>query len=88
MHLTIDSEMQRFIDEKLRSGRYASAEDIVRAGLAALRQQDSLGDFRPGELDALLAEGEQSIAESGTLVADEALRVRRNRRSGLPAERQ
>lgn len=88
MHLTIDSEMQRFIDEKLRSGRYASAEDIVRAGLAALRQQDTLGDFGPGELDALLTEGEQSIAESGTLAADEALRVRRNRRSGLPAERQ
>lgn len=87
MHLAIDPGMQRFIDEKLRTGRYASAEDVVRAALAALKQQDFLGDFRPGELDALLAEGEQSITDHGTLESDEALRARRGRRSTLRAER-
>ena len=88
MHLAIDPEMQRLIDEKLRTGQYRSAEDVVRAGLAALKQQDSSGDFHPGELDAVLAEGERSITEHGTLNADEALRARRERRANLRPERE
>lgn len=81
MQLAIDAQMQRFIDELFRSGRYTSPQDVVRAALAALQQQDFLGDFRPGELDGLLAEGEQSISDHGTVEADEALRTRRDRRS-------
>lgn len=88
MHLAIDPEMQRLIDEKLRTGQYGSAEDVVRAGLAALKQQDFSGDFHAGELDALLAEGERSITDHGTLNAGEALRARRERRANLRAERE
>ncbi len=38
IHLT--EEEQAFIDTKLRTGAYRSAEDVVRAGLALLDQQD------------------------------------------------
>lgn len=38
IHLT--DEEQAFIDTKLRSGAYKSAEDVLRAGLALLDQQD------------------------------------------------
>ena len=31
----------------------------MRGGLASLQQQKALGDFQEGELDRLLAEGEQ-----------------------------
>ncbi len=86
MRLAIDNEMQQFIDEKLRAGRYASAEDVVRAALAALRQQEFLGDFASGELESLLAEGEQSISSEGTLDADEAMLARRHRRSTRGAD--
>ncbi len=37
IHLT--EEEQAFIDTKLRTGAYRSAEDVVRAGLALLDQQ-------------------------------------------------
>jgi len=81
MHLAIDPDMQEFIQNKLRSGQYSSAEDVVRAAFAALKQQEYLGDFRPGELEALLAEGEQSISGQETLEAEDALRIRRQGRN-------
>ena len=47
----------------------------------ALDQQEQLGDFEPGELDSLLAEGERSIQKHGTIDGDEAFRRRRERRA-------
>jgi hypothetical protein len=38
------------------------------------------GDFAEGELDKLLAEGERSIEEEGTIDAEEAFRQRQIRR--------
>ena len=42
MTLSLTPQMQRFIDERVRTGRYASAEDVVRAGLASLSQQEAV----------------------------------------------
>ncbi|HXE52104.1 MAG TPA: hypothetical protein VN541_03775 [Tepidisphaeraceae bacterium] len=41
-------------------------------------------EFDEGELQRLLAEGEQSIKEEGTIDADEAFLARRQRRKGPP----
>lgn len=77
MTLSLDLKTQRLIKQRVRKGRYARAEDVVRAAIGSLIAQEDFGDFRPGELDALLEEGEQSIRTSGTLDGDEALRRRR-----------
>lgn len=76
--LTLPPRVQSFIEEKLRSGRYRTPEEVVQAGLAALMQQPD--DFNPGEWDELLAAGEASIERHGTLDGDEALELRRRRR--------
>jgi len=81
INLFLDPEMQRRIEERVKSGKYATAEDVVCAALLTLDQQESFGDFAPGELNALLAEGERSIAKDGTLDGDEAFRQRQARRS-------
>ena len=80
MNVSIDPELRKKIEEKVTSGRYATPEDVLHAGLAALEQQESFGDFGPGELDALIAEAEQSIRDQGTLDGDQALQERRQRR--------
>jgi Arc/MetJ-type ribon-helix-helix transcriptional regulator len=74
MNLSLNPEIQKFIDERVKSGAYATPEDVVAAALL-------LGDFAPGELDLLLAKGEQSIASDGTLDGDQAFQIRRERRS-------
>jgi putative addiction module CopG family antidote len=81
MNLSLNPEIQKFIDERVKSGAYATPEDVVAAALLTLEQQEWLGDFAPGELDLLLAKGEQSIASDGTLDGDQAFQIRRERRS-------
>jgi len=66
----------------VKSGRYATPEEVVAAALLTLDQQEWLSDFARGELDELLAEGERSITEEGTLDGREALQLRRARRAG------
>ena len=80
MNLSLNPEVQRLIDERVKSGKYATPEDVIVAALLSLDQQEQFGDFAPGELDELLAEGELSIAENGTLDGDEAYQLRRERR--------
>jgi antitoxin ParD1/3/4 len=60
MQLSLPPEIQKLIEERVRSGRYHSAEDVVAAAVTNLDQQESVGDFSPGELDTLLDEGERS----------------------------
>ena len=81
MNLTLDPNVQKLIDDRVRSGEYATAEDVVAAAVSTLEQQERFGDFEPGELDALLAEGERSIEENGTLDGEEAYQLRKERRA-------
>ena len=81
MNLSLDPKLQKIIEERVKSGQYASAEDVVAAALLTLDQQERFGDFGPKELDELLAEGERSIEGQGTLDGDDAFRLRQNRRA-------
>ena len=60
MNLSLPPHIQKLIDDRVRSGKYQSAEDVVAAAVVTLEQQEQTGDFEPGELDRLLEEGEQS----------------------------
>jgi antitoxin ParD1/3/4 len=60
MNLSLPPHIQKLIDDRVRSGKYQSAEDVVAAAVATLDQQEQAGDFEPGELDRLLEEGESS----------------------------
>ena len=82
MNLSLKSDAKRCVEEKVRTGQYASAEAVIEAGLAALRQQEMFGDFQEGELDALLEEGERSIREKGTVPAAEVFEGLRRRSGG------
>lgn len=62
MQITLTPELQKFIEDRIRDGAYASPEEVI-AGFATLEQHESFGDFAPGELDQLLAEGERDIRE-------------------------
>jgi len=77
MELSLNPEVQKLIDERVRSGKFATPEDVVTAAILTLDHQEQFGDFETGELDDLLAEGERSIEQEGTLDGEEARRVRR-----------
>jgi len=77
MNVSLPPDIQAFVNEMIQSGQYETPEAVIQAGLVALRQHESFGDFVPGELNELITEGEKSLEESGTLDAEEALRARR-----------
>lgn len=81
MNLSLNPDVQKLIDERIKSGLYATPEDVVAAALLSLDQQEWLGDFSSAELDALLAEGERSITREGTLDGNRAFQLRRKRRA-------
>jgi len=60
MSVPLRPETIRLIEERMKRGGYASPDDVVCAGLASLDQQESLENFEPGEMEALIAEGERS----------------------------
>jgi antitoxin ParD1/3/4 len=81
MNLSLNPDLQKRINDQVSSGKYSTPEDVVAAAIMALDQQEQVGDFEAGELDLLLAEGEQSIERDGTLDGDEAFRLRSQRRA-------
>jgi len=79
--------MERFIESKVKTGQYASADQVVEAGLLSLEQSERTSDFAPGEMDELLAVGEADIARGdvfdGDQVFDELDKLSAARRRGL-----
>lgn len=80
MNLSLEPGVQKLIDERVKSGKYATPEDVVAAALVTLDHQERLGEFDAGELDELLAEGEQSLKELEPLDGAQAFQLRRERR--------
>jgi putative addiction module CopG family antidote len=60
MKLSLNREAEQLITERINSGKYATAEDVVTAALFALKHEEGFGGFAPGELDSLIEEGEGS----------------------------
>jgi Arc/MetJ-type ribon-helix-helix transcriptional regulator len=77
MVLSVKSRTQKLIETRLRSGKYDSADELIAAGLAALQQQENFGDFRLGELDALLKAGERSLRGGGVAASEVFADLRR-----------
>ena len=63
MNLSLPPQVQKLIEERVQSGRYGTAEDVVSAAVSALDQHERVGDFAPGEMNRLLADGEASGPE-------------------------
>jgi antitoxin ParD1/3/4 len=74
MNLTLRTDIQKLIDDRVKNGAYQSAEDVVAAGLVSLRQQEQAGDFAPGELDKLLAVADAEIDRGEVLDGEEVFR--------------
>ena len=66
MTLTLGSDLEKLIDAKVRSGRYPTAEDVIRAGLVSLEQQEGIESMSTSELETVFPGFRQKIAEGLT----------------------
>jgi len=58
--IALNHENQKLIEDLMKHDGYASPDEVVRAALGSLRQDQEEDGFEAGELDELLAEGERS----------------------------
>ena len=73
MNVSLTEELQELVERKVKSGRFTSASEVVRAGLRLLEQED---DYREAELEALRTKVQEGVeqAERGELAdGEEAL---------------
>jgi antitoxin ParD1/3/4 len=61
MNVSLDPQVQKFIEQKVRNGQYASPEEAVNQMLDHVRAQEEL---TPEDLDDLRAEIDIGIAEA------------------------
>jgi len=59
MTIVLSPGLQQLVEQKVKAGQYASAEEMVRAGLVRLLQDEHA--FAPGELDRLVQVGQAKL---------------------------
>ena len=69
-----DKKLLKKINDRVKSGQYASADHVLIAAMASLEYQESAGDFEPGELDALCRVGLAELERGEGLDGETALR--------------
>ena len=87
MNVSLTPELNRFIEEKVRSGCFHSESEVIRAGLRLLQERDALHGSRMARLRSEVAVGLEQ-ARRGELLPGEAVfaaleersRARRNQR--------
>lgn len=77
VNVSLTPELEALIQERVRSGRYTSASEVVREALRLLEDRDELRRLRLAELRSQVAAGLVSLdrgqARDGDAVIDEIL---------------
>ena len=86
MDVTLTPEVQRFVEEKVKSGQYGSADEAVNRLLALVKERESLG---PEDIEELRSEVDAGIedADRGRFVDYTAEDVIAQRRAALAGKR-
>ena len=81
MNVVLTPELERFVQDQVQSGRFASPEEVLEAGLARL-----MLDPAPDELDeedlAAIQESEEQIARGEDMDWNEASAILRRKYLG------
>ena len=72
-NINLTPELDRFVDAKIKSGQYANASEVLRAGLRALEQDEREDQVKLEALRAALEEGERGPFRDGPTVMAELL---------------
>jgi antitoxin ParD1/3/4 len=66
-NVNLSTELERFVLEKVESGRYENASEVVRAALRALEREERLYEAKLAALRAAIDEGDASGIAAGNV---------------------
>jgi len=78
MNISLTPELERLVSEKVQTGRYASASEVIREGLRLLEEQDQLKQRRLAEVRQKIDRGLEQL-DRGQGVPGEEARTRLRR---------
>ena len=61
MKVSLTTELEKFVQDKVASGLYYSASEVIREGLRLLKEQDALKEYRLRELRQEIKKGIEQI---------------------------
>ena len=70
MNVSLTPELEKFIDEKVRTGKYQTASEVVREALRGLMERDQLRSVNLERLRAAIATGIEQVASGRTRTLD------------------
>lgn len=73
MNVSLTPQLERLVHQKVKSGAYLSASEVVREGLRLLQERDAVREFRLAELRKEIQIGLDQLerGEGITMSADE-----------------
>lgn len=89
MNVSLTPQLEEMINQKVATGLYQSASEVVRAGLRLLEEQDRTRELRLEELRREIARGIKDADEGRTVPFDESLveRIEANGRRQMDERR-
>jgi antitoxin ParD1/3/4 len=76
-NVNLTSQMDRFVADRIKSGQYANASEVVRAGIRALERDEQHDRARLAALRTAIRAGEQSGIAEDDVFAELRTRIRR-----------
>ena len=76
-NINLTPQMDSFVDAKIRSGEYANASEVLRAGLRALEQAEREDEVKLEAIRAAVLAGEESGIAEGDVLDEVGERIRR-----------
>jgi antitoxin ParD1/3/4 len=74
MNVSLTPELERFVQEKVQTGRYNSASEVVREALRVLHEREQLREIQIQELRNKIAQGLASLERGEGIDGEQALR--------------
>ena len=65
MNVSLTKELEKFVRDRVESGRYHSASEVVREGLRLLESREQLRELQMDEMQKRIASGEDEERVSG-----------------------
>ena len=81
MNISLTPELERLVDEKVKSGRYASASEVIREGLRLLEEREELKQQRLVEVRRKIDRGIDQLDRGLGIPGPEARARLRQRKS-------
>ena len=86
MNISLNRELEEFVQRKVESGRYSSATEVIRAGFRLLEREDDFSDTWLATIRARVEEGIEQ-AERGELGDGEEAVARVKKRAAAKRRR-